>query len=193
MEREIYDSYLTQSAIQDQVASNQMALYSPSMRDQMQQMQALLVSQVNPARVLQDIILKLAGLKEENDGNIVRMYEPIMNDVGLGRMSFMLGSILNQSSTLSHVEKEEISKLIIQFSDDLTDDLTLNWKKYGIRDKSLLDSIMDAITIPAYLALKRAQEQNEKNWLGKISVENISNAPRVPQPKKEGFLSKFKL
>ena len=42
-------------------------------------------------------------------------------------------------------------------------------------------------------ALKRAEGQNEKNWLGKISIENISGSPRVPIQKREGWLSKFKL
>jgi len=41
--------------------------------------------------------------------------------------------------------------------------------------------------------LKRALGQNEKNWLGKISVEQISGAPRIQPPKKGGFWSKLRL
>ena len=43
------------------------------------------------------------------------------------------------------------------------------------------------------MALKRAEGQGEKNWLSKISVENISSVPRMSMNKKEGFWSKFRL
>jgi hypothetical protein len=43
------------------------------------------------------------------------------------------------------------------------------------------------------MSLKRALGQNEKNFLSKISIENISGGMRLPQMKKESFWSKFKI
>ena len=75
----------------------------------------------------------------------------------------------------------------------MVDDLSLNWREYGIKKKTDLDTINNSVLFNVYLALKRAEGQNEKNWLSKISVENISNNSRLPNMRKEGFWSKFKL
>jgi len=69
----------------------------------------------------------------------------------------------------------------------------LNWKDYGIKDKMILDYIEDIVLFASYFALKRALGKNEKNWLGKITVENIMGGSRVAPPKREGLFSKFRL
>ena len=70
---------------------------------------------------------------------------------------------------------------------NLVKSFSLNWKKYGIKDKTDLDTINNSILVNIFLALKRAEGQGEKNWLSKISVENISNVPRLPKAQKESF------
>ena len=59
--------------------------------------------------------------------------------------------------------------------------------------KTDLDTINDAVLVNIYLALKRVQGQNEKNWLSKISIENISGSSRMPMKKKESFWDKFRV
>lgn len=187
------EEYRLQEALQGQQMSNQYSMQAPYMFNSVQEHQAILVEQTNPDKIIEAVILKLMGYEKRYDGSVKKVRPPTMNELGIARMSFIMSSIINQNTILSHLEDQEISKLIIQLGDDLIDDLTLNWKDYAIEDKILLDHIVDAIVIPSYLALKRALGQNEKNWLGKISVENITNAPRIGQPKKEGFWSKLKL
>lgn len=189
----VLQEYNYQQSLQQQQMANQFAMNSPMMFNQQQEHQAVLVEQTNPSKIIDEIDLSLRGYERKYDGTLKKVSEPMMNDLGIGRMRFIMRSVINQNTILSHLEDSEISKLIIQLSDDIIDDLTLNWKYYNIQDKIMLDHIVDAIVFPAYLALKRALGQNEKNWLGKISVENISNAPRIPQAKREGFFSKIKL
>jgi len=78
-------------------------------------------------------------------------------------------------------------------ADDLADDLALNWREYEIKDKIMLDHIINSIIYPAYMALMRALGQNEKNWLKGITVENISGMNKIPAQSKGGFWDKFKL
>ena len=189
----VAQEYSYQQTLQQQMQAHQAAMQTPYMFEQQQQHQAVLVEQTNPSKVIDDIDLSLRGYERKYDGTLKKVGEPMMNDLGIGRMRFLMRTVINQNTILSHLEDSEISKLIIQLSDDVIDDLTLNWRDYGIKDKIMLDHVVDAITFPAYLALKRSLGQNEKNWLGKISVENISNAPRIPMGKKEGFWSKLKL
>ena len=165
---------------------------APALQQQSQQIQAALVEQTNPSHILDDVELKLRGYRQKWDGSFEKFGQPLMNDKGIGRMLFLLSTVVNQNTILSHLKDQEIGKLICRVDEDVVDDLVLNWKEYGITDKILLDSIVDAIVIPAFVSLKRAWEQNEKNWLNKIVLENVNNAPRL-QPRREGFMSKLKL
>lgn len=193
MDQEMYEQYAMQSELQRQASEGGQFVNAPMMHEQMQQSQAILVEQTNPSRVLREIELSLRNIEELEDGKFISRGEPIMNQFGINRIRFILRGIINQNTILSHLDDRMIGRLMMQFSDDLTDDLTLNWRAYGIKDKALLDHIENSILIPVLCALNRALEQNEKNWLGKISVENISNSGRTPIKKSGGFLDKFKL
>lgn len=185
-----------QSLQQDQINA-QMGMSSPILMHDHQQFQAALVEQTNPNRILENIEMKLKGYKESIDDNGKLFYEevsePLMNEKGIGRMLFILSGIVNQNTILSHLEAREISGMIIRVSDDIIDDLVLNWKNYDVKDKILLDYIVDVVLFPSFIALKRGWKQNEKNWLGKITLETLNTSPRFTPSKKEGFLGKFKL
>ena len=127
------------------------------------------------------------------DGTEAEVSEPKLNKLGLGKIWFILESHINQNIILSHLDRDEIGKIMMGLSEDLVDNLALNCKNYGIIDKTDLDDINDSILMNVYASLKRAEGQNEKNWLSKISIENISGAPQMMGRKKEGFWSKFKL
>jgi len=191
--QEEYDQYKMQESLQQKGVEGGMVPYTHQMQQDVAQSQAVLVQQTNPIKVLIEIANKLKGYYINPDKSITKISEPLMNKKGISRIMFIMSSIINQNTILSHLEEKEISKIVIQLSDDLTDDLTLNWREYEITDKMMLDHILDAIIFPAYFALKRALGQNEKNWLGKISVEQISGAPRIQPPKKGGFWSKLRL
>jgi len=138
-------------------------------------------------------MLRLRGLEEKPDGTFVRVADSKLNKQGQEKVWFILDSHINQNVILSHLDKGEISNIMDALSNDLVDDLSLNWKTYGIKLKTDLDVINNSILTNIFLALKRAEGQNEKNWIGKISVENITGASRLPSMRKEGFWSKFRL
>jgi len=185
--------YNMQSALQREQTEAEQGMNAPSIVQQQQQVQAALVEQTNPIKVLNDVELKLKGYKEKYDGTYEKACEPLMNDKGVNRIVFILSCVVNQNTILSHLEAHEIGRLIIRVSDDVIDDLVLNWKSYGIKDKMLLDHIVDVVLIPCFMSLKRAWKQNEKNWLNKAVVETINTSPRMMMPKKEGMFSKLRL
>lgn len=189
----MYDQYQMQDDLQQSQLDAQMTAYAPQLQEQIQRAQAVLVDQTNPKRIVKSVILRLRGLEERDDGTLVKVAEPKVNKEGIDNVWFILDSHINQNIILSHLDKTEISKIITTLQDDVVTDLALNWRRYGIKKKTDLDAINDSILVNIYLALKRAEGQNEKNWLGKISIENISGGPRFQMPKKEGFWSKFRL
>ena len=193
MESETAEMYNAQSALQQQQIDAQTSMYAPQLQEQIQQTQAVLVAQTNPKKVVRDIMLRLRGMEERPDGSTVVVAEPKVNKSGVDNIWFVLDSHINQNVILSHLTEKEISNIMDSIQEDLVDDLSLNWKEYGITKKTDLDTINNSILVNIYLALKRAEGQNEKNWLGKISIENISGTSRPQFKKSEGFWSKFRL
>ena len=193
MDKETLEQYQMQGMLQQQQIDAQSAMYAPQLQEQVQQVQAVLVEQTNPKKVVEMIMLRLRGLQKDSEGRLVKVAEPKMNKEGIDNIWFMLDSHINQNIILSNVEIKEIQSIMSSIQEDLVDDLALNWKRYGITKKTDLDTINNSILVNIYLALKRAQGQNEKNWLGKISVEQISGRGGMIAPKKDSFWSKFKI
>ena len=193
MDKETLEQYQMQGMLQQQQIDAQSAMYAPQLQEQVQQVQAVLVEQTNPKKVVEMIMLRLRGLQKDNEGRLVKVAEPKMNKEGIDNIWFMLDSHINQNIILSNVDIKEIQSIMSSIQEDLVDDLALNWKRYGITKKTDLDTINNSILVNIYLALKRAQGQNEKNWLGKISVEQISGRGGMIAPKKDSFWSKFKI
>ena len=196
MDREQVEMYQAQEDLQRSGIEAQSAPYAPQMFEQVQQAQAVLVEQTNPKKVVEMIILRLMGVKKLPNGEevpISKFSKPKMNEKGIEKISFILDSHINQNVILSHLDTAQIGNIMKHLSEDLVDNLSLNWREYGIVDKTDLDDINNSILVNIYVALKRAEGQNEKNWLGKISIEQISGMPRFQGKKKEGFWNKFRL
>lgn len=193
VDRETYDNYILQKDIQQSNQDKDFMKYAPQLQEQIKENQAILVEQVNPKKIVQDVVLALLNLEEIGYNKYRKLGEPLMNDVGINAMRFILRGVVNQSTTLSHLDSKQVSKIMMRLSDDITDDIAYNRLRYGIDDKMMLDHIVNIVSLACFMVLQRALEQNEKNWLGKISVESINNAARIPSPKKEGFLDKLRL
>jgi len=193
MDKETYDQYRAQEVLQQGQLDSQQSMYAPQLQEAVQQTQAILVEQTNPKKIVKEVILRLRGIEEKPDGTYAKVAEPKMNKDGVDNIWFILDSHINQNVILSHLTKEEIANIMESLQDDIVDDICLNWKKYGIKKMTDCDTINNSILVNIFMALKRAEGQNEKNWLGRISVENISSSSRMPMPKKEGFWSKFRI
>ena len=193
MNNQELEHYKMQEALQQQQLDSNQSMYAPQMQEQIQHNQAVLVEQTNPKKIVRDVVLRLRGLEERPDGNLVQVADPKLNKAGIDNIWFILDSHINQNVILSHLDNKEISNIMESIQDDVVDDICLNWKKYGIKKMTDCDTINNSVLMNIFLALKRAEGQGEKNWLGKISVENISSNSRIPMPKKEGFWSKFRV
>jgi len=101
--------------------------------------------------------------------------------------------VVNQNTIMSALKETVIHKLIINLQDEIIDDLTLNWKEYGINEKTDLDTVEGLCKRTAYPALMRSKEGGERRFLGTTTVETINSSPRSLPNQKPSFLSKFKL
>ena len=193
MNQEEFNFMQAQSAFQGENIQQQQLPSMPQLHEQMQQNQAILVAQTDPKKIIKEIILRLEGKEELNDGSIIKVGDPLINEIGIRKIKFILDSHINDNVRLSHLERHDISRRMEILGSDLVDNLTLNNKLYGIKNKTDLDDINNAVLCNIFDVLKRAEGQGEKNWLGKISVEQISGGQRIAPPKKGGVWEKFKL
>ena len=192
MDKEFQQQVYAQAQLQRESNEQQQTPYAPQMFEAQQEHQAVLVEQTNPKRIVKSIILRLMGREEQQDGTYEQVAEPKLNKVGVDNVWFILDSHINQNTILSNLKEGTISKIMDILQSDIVDDLAMNWRAYGISKKSDLDTINNSILTNIFLCLKRAEGQNEKNWLSKISVEQISGSRIQPQ-KKENWLGRFKL
>ena len=194
MDQDTYDQYKMQSDMQERQANSQKSIYAPQMVEQVQQAQAILVEQTNPKKIVKDILCRLKGIEINSLDEESKVAEPKMNELGIQKIWFILDSHINQNVTLSNLDKQEIRNIMDGLSEDLVDDLSLNWKIYGIKSKTDLDVINDSVLYNTFMALKRAEGGNEKKWLGQISIEQINQGgSKLPNVKKEGFFSKLRI
>ena len=149
-----------------------------------------LVEQTNPSQTLKEIELTLRGyhydsIKEQwiiPDGG-----KPLLNHLGLNSLMADARSVINQNTILSNYKIEQIASLIIRLGRTIKNKVKMNWKEWGI-DKSNLDTVVFAVTDPAYASLMRALGEGEKRFL-KTSVRAIESFTSMQKPKSEGSTS----
>lgn len=194
MDKDLMDQYDVQSALQRENIEGQMSLNSPYMREQVAMAQAAVIEQLNPSHMLNEMEMILRGeFKDEKTGKLIKKVRPLMNDKGIQKMITYCRGIINTNTVISFLDNNEIRKIMNELSDDLVDDLSLNWKEYGITSKPDLDYINNIVLVMMFLSLKRCLQGGERNFLGKTTSEILNSKSGFGSQKNEGILSKFKL
>jgi len=159
-----------------------------------QNVQAALLEQLDPNRVVENIELALRGkMKDPVTGEIKEIRTPLMNEMGIGNIISSVISIVNASTTISAVDERMINRMVCSLSEEIGNDLELNWKSYAITNKSNLDRIDGICKRMVYLCLRRSLQGGERRFLGTTTMETIST-PRMQQPQRpQKWYHKFKL
>jgi len=190
----VTQQYGYEAQLQRERVGSEVSMQAPYLLQQQRDTQAALLEQLDPEKIILEMKLTLKGLRfDETTGKTEIESEPLMNDLGIGRMIASVRSVVNQNTIMSALDERLINRLMIDFTDDIIDDLTLNWKEYGIKYKADLDRVEGICKRMALATLMRCLHGGERNFLGKTTVESINTAPRFMPQKKESFFSKFKL
>jgi hypothetical protein len=187
---ELYEQGQIQEALIDKQGEQQQKLYLPQLQQQMQENQAAVISQTDPRKDIRDLLNEFRGCEDVN-GELKLVRDPLMNEVGLKIVSQILRPLMVNTVRFTRLTNKTIKNFTLQIVDDLTYDIGENWREYDIRDRSACDHIINAIAILVFAMLSRAEDQNEKNWAGKMVFENLS-PPRINK-KESSWLEKFKL
>jgi hypothetical protein len=143
----------------------------------------------NPQNLLYKMELTLRSMIEDGDGNLTKVGEPLLNDLGISSVIGIVESIVNQDTVMSNLTKEDIEALRNFLADTLAKDLMINRIKYAIKTVSARDKIFFTVVSTSYICMRRAFEGDDKKfWKG--SQQEITTRHEGLQSK-GGLISKL--
>jgi hypothetical protein len=156
---------------------------------------ATLLEQTNPAALLVRFEHLLKGeVYDEYEGVFKPYCAPYLNSLGVSQVMFMMHGLINSNCILSNLTDSDVKNIILDFNDDITDLLILNYKSFAM-DKRNISTIVGHCRRNAYFALKRGYLGGEKEFLKKTSKEVISTTTHSGPKREQGvnnFWSLFK-
>jgi hypothetical protein len=185
------EQFESQRRLQDDQIDSQQRVYAPQLKEQIAEAQAAVIAQTNPAKALKIIIRGFQGFMIDEDGEEKKIGSPLMNDLGISKISSYLIPFINDPARLGNIKEQEARSMTLRIVDDITIDVGINWREYGITSPTIKDIIVDSCLMLVLVTLSRSVEGKEKRFLSSIIVESLSQ--RQQEKKKENWLDKISL
>lgn len=128
----------------------------------------------NPTESLYQFELNLRCLKEDEEGNLIKIggknWKPMINDEGLNKLFTCMRPIVNPMVPLSNIDDHEVGILMRQLAFNLVDAFSVHKQKYGL--DSMTRRLVTGATLEfCYLFLKRPYMEGDRKFFGKITQE----------------------
>ncbi len=138
---------------------------------------------------LKDIENNLRGVDwdaQRNKWHKVR--EPLMNDKGINAiMTNIVKPTVCKEIMLSHLEKQYIDNMAVQFEDNLADLMFANFDEFELKSKQNMNNITDWVGNMVYCALRRALKGGERTSLRGSEVREIMTQSSYSPQKSPGL------
>lgn len=130
----------------------------------------------NPENELFKLELTFRSAKQTDDGKIIQIGEPLMNEKGINSIIGIVQSIVSQVTIMSNLNRKEIDALRDFLADTLAKDLMINAKYYEIKSATARDKIFHNAISMSYITMKRAYEEGDKRfWKGSVQEIHQTN------------------
>lgn len=90
----------------------------------------------------------------------------LVNDEGIKTFMTIVSSKLNRNTFLSNLSEDDVLRIAMETRQNVGNLIFLNYGKFEI-DKCNFDTVIQAIDHPVICALRRAQGEGERRFLGK--------------------------
>lgn len=141
----------------------------------------------DPSNNLHELELTLRGLKEDENGNLRQITEPMMNEKGINSvLGIVARCLIARNTVMSNLDKSEVRAITLLIAEALSKDLMINRINYGIGSTDSKSLIFHTIIANIYITLKRPQDEGEKRFL-RGSVQEIKTTVDSSQQKKGIF------
>ncbi|MBA7490699.1 hypothetical protein ES702_01240 [subsurface metagenome] len=156
-----------------------------------------IIRELSPKKILEQLRMNLKGYfwDYEQKGYIrIQGFTPLMNDKGIAKYLSIMSSVITDLVTFSNYQADEINRLTLYVCDKAIPTIHINYKDFGIKDKSDLQIIDIQIFNLTLAAFKKAVGAGDRNVVrGTVSESMINRQMMQPQfqPQQQGFLSKL--
>jgi len=143
----------------------------------------------NPENDLYKMELSMRGLSTDREGNVYKVADPLINNIGINSVISQTQTIVSQVTIMGNLNKNEIPILIDFLGDTLIKDLMVNKLKYGIVSTEARDKIHYLAVSSAFICMKRAFEEGDRRFWGKVQQELTTTIKG--QEQKQGIFQKM--
>lgn len=157
-----------------------------------------IIRELSPKKVLEQLRMNLKGFfwdYEEKEYVRVPGFKPLMNDLGISKYLSIMSSVVTDLVTFSNYQADEINQLCLYVCDKAIPTIHINYKEYGIKEKSDLQIIDLQIFNLTLAAFKKAVGAGDRNVVrGTVSEAMINKQMGMPYPmanQPQSFLSKL--
>ncbi len=152
-----------------------------------------IIRELSPLKVLNQLRMELKGYYWNYDEEKwVKLREPLMNDKGIGKYLSIVSSVVTDLVTFSNYRPEEINKLVEFVCEKAIPVIHINYKEYGIKEKSDLQIIDIQIFNLTKAAFHKALGAGDRNVIRGTYGEQMMYKFGYSLPQKEkSFLSKI--
>jgi hypothetical protein len=156
-----------------------------------------IIKELSPKKVLEQVRMNLKGFYydyEEKKYVQIPGFVPLLYDKGIAKYLSILSSVITDLVTFSAYTKEEIPARTLYVCEKAIAVIHVNYKEYGIKEKSDLEILDVQIFALTDAAFKKALGGGDRGVIGKTTSENIMNRGDYPNQNKQGggsFLTKI--
>ena len=174
-------------------------LVLPPIKEDRESSEIGIIRELSPKKVLEQIRMNLNGFFWDYDlKKYVKLegFVPLLNEKGIAKYLSIMSSIVTDLITFSNYKEDEIPGLVVYICDKVIPVIHLNYKEYGIKDKSDLEIIDVQIFNLTLAAFKKAIGAGDRGVIGRTISESIltrgvvGDMQSASPANKRGFLSK---
>ncbi|HUW43429.1 MAG TPA: hypothetical protein VMV95_00495 [Bacillota bacterium] len=147
-------------------------------------------------KVLEQVRMNLKGFFwDYSEKKYIRVegMEPLMNDKGISKYLSIIAPFVSDLTTFSNYRLDEINQYILYICDKAIPTIHINYKEYGVKDKSDLEILDIQLLIYASGAFRKAVGAGDRNVVRGTVEEKMVSRTGYPQMQQrdKGFLNRI--
>lgn len=157
-----------------------------------------IIRELSPKKVLEQLRMNIKGwywnYEEDKWEKVIE--KPLLNDKGISKYLSIVGSVITDLLTFSNYREDEINRYVLFVCEKAIPVIHINYKEYGILEKSDLQIVDIQLFNLTMSAFKKAVGAGDRNVIRGTVSEQIASRMGYGYPvqmsrkERRGFLSK---
>jgi len=164
----------------------------PPIKDKEEGSEVGIIRELSPMKVLYTLRMNLKGYYwDYQEDKWIKLRDPLMNDEGISKYLAIISSVVTDLVTFSSYKPEEINDLVEYVCEKAIPVIHINYKEFGIKDKSDLQIIDIQLFNLTKAAFHKALGAGDRNVIRGTYGEHIMAKYGYPAPQEKSLLSKI--